>query len=89
MSAMDYAKYQDEKLDEHEALCKRCGACCGAGNDPCTDLRKDKDGRYYCKSYDNRIGQHLTVSGKQFTCIPIRDVLLYAPPSLDCGYAIK
>jgi len=73
--------------NEYEALCKRCGACCGiSGNDLCLDLKKGEDGKYYCGVYDHRFGEHLTASGNKFTCVPIRDVLQYAPVSPDCGY---
>jgi len=68
------SRQQKEEL-EYEALCKRCGACCGAlDGDPCEDLRKDSDGKFYCSVYTHRIGMHKTLSGKQFACVPIRDL---------------
>lgn len=87
MNEEDYGRYQQEKMLAHEALCKRCGVCCGAGTDPCAELKTDDLGRYYCGSYDTRLGQHLTVSGNKFTCVSIREVLTFAPPSIDCGYS--
>jgi hypothetical protein len=82
-----YIRKQKEDELMYEALCKRCGTCCGAGSkDPCASLRKGPDGKYYCDVYDHRIGQRTTVSGNSFTCVPIRDVLTYAPPYPGCGY---
>lgn len=83
----EYIRKQKEEEKKYEALCKRCAACCGAGgSDPCADLKTGSDGRYYCNIYDHRVGQRLTVSGSVFTCVPIRDVLIYAPPYPGCGY---
>ena len=83
----DYIRRQKKEELHYEALCKRCGTCCGAeGKDPCRNLRKDEKGTYYCEVYDHRIGQQVTVSGNTFTCVPIRDVLTYAPPYPGCGY---
>gem|GEM_PF-427572 len=71
----------------YEARCKRCGACCGAkGADPCSNLKMDTDGRYYCGVYDKRYGTQFTVSGKSFTCVPMRQVLEYRAPYENCGY---
>jgi len=82
-----YTNKQDEDERYYESLCKRCGTCCGAGgNDPCVNLKKDSLGKYFCDSYEDRIGQHKTVSGSTFTCVPIRDVMTYAPPFAGCGY---
>ena len=89
MDMIEYAKYQEKKLADHEALCKRCGVCCGAGNDPCASLKCGADGKYYCESYDDRLGERRTVLGKKFTCVPINEVVAYATPSADCGYAFK
>jgi uncharacterized cysteine cluster protein YcgN (CxxCxxCC family) len=70
-----YLKKQEKEEKEYEARCKRCGACCGIkDNDPCINLRKDGFGRFYCDVYENRIGMHKTVSGKEFACVPIRDL---------------
>ncbi|MDD5495776.1 MAG: hypothetical protein PHP46_01590 [Candidatus Omnitrophica bacterium] len=84
-----YIRKQEEAELTHEALCHRCGFCCGAKNDPCLNLAEDASGRYYCKVYDNRIGSQKTVSGKSFSCVPIRDVLTYFTPNPDCGYVKK
>jgi Fe-S-cluster containining protein len=81
-----YFEKQDKEFREYEARCKRCGACCGVkDNDPCLNLRKDNSGKYYCDVYENRIGMHKTVSGKEFACVPIRDL---SPnlPFKGCAY---
>jgi uncharacterized cysteine cluster protein YcgN (CxxCxxCC family) len=82
-----YVKHQEEAMVEYESLCRRCGACCGAaGSDPCSKLERLADGTYRCIVYETRVGAQLTVSGKTFTCVPIRDIVRYAPTSQDCGY---
>ncbi|MFA5146071.1 MAG: hypothetical protein WC515_01650 [Candidatus Omnitrophota bacterium] len=82
-----YIKRQDRDHAEHEALCRRCGACCGSrGSDPCVNLAKGDDGKYFCRDYANRIGTQHTVSGNIFSCVPIRDVLVYNTPYEGCGY---
>jgi uncharacterized cysteine cluster protein YcgN (CxxCxxCC family) len=81
-----YLKKQEKEEKEYEARCKRCGACCGMkDNDPCINLRKDGFGKFYCDVYENRIGMHKTVSGKEFACVPIRDL---SPnlPFKGCAY---
>jgi len=86
MNEAEYLKRQEKEQKEYEARCKRCGACCGMkDNDPCTNLRKDRTGKYFCDVYENRIGMHKTVSGKEFACVPIRD--LYPNlPFKGCAY---
>jgi hypothetical protein len=75
MDEVAYLQKQEEELIKYEALCRRCGACCGAfDGDPCEHLKKDESGKYFCPVYDQRIGVHKTVSGKQFACVPIRDL---------------
>ena len=73
-------------MKEFEALCLRCGKCCGAGGDPCAKLVKNDDGKYTCEAYDARLGLQLTVSGKPFTCVPINDVINKGMPNQACGY---
>lgn len=68
-----YHTKQEEEEAGYEALCNRCGACCGAlDGDLCVNLVKDGLDKYYCKIYDNRFGMQVTLSGKSFRCIPIR-----------------
>jgi hypothetical protein len=75
MDETAYLRKQEEERVRYEALCRRCGACCGALDGyPCVDLRRDESGKYFCPVYDHRIGMHKTVSGIQFACVPIRDL---------------
>ena len=72
-------KYLKNKEEEFEAVCSRCGACCGAfDGDSCSHLRRDLAGKYYCDTYETRLGRQLTLSGKSFECVPIKDVLRYS-----------
>lgn len=88
MDGRAYFKKQEDYFSEHEALCKRCGRCCGVEtSEPCSNLKKSADGRYHCASYENRFGPQLTVSGRAFTCVPIRDVVRKGLPYEGCGYA--
>lgn len=85
-----YLEKVKEKLVIYEALCLHCGACCGAlDGDPCGNLVKDERNKYYCKDYSNRLGLQLTVSGKSFNCVPIRDTLKFEPSYPFCAYAKK
>ena len=87
MDDLEYLKKQEEDEKRHEALCVRCGECCGAnGIDPCANLARDEKDMYYCKIYPARLGVHATVSGRQFTCVPIRDVLKFDVPYSKCAY---
>ena len=83
-----YLQKQDEWVKESEALCLRCGECCGLKSDPCSNLVRTQDGRYGCKVYDKRLGSQKTVSGKTFTCVPIREVIKKGLPYSSCGYII-
>lgn len=83
-----YTMKQDERLAEFEARCKRCGKCCGIDQDPCSNLVKSASGGYVCKVYDNRLGSQKTVSGKDFTCVPINEVINKSMPYLSCGYMV-
>lgn len=85
---ISYPDYQDNQQKEFEKLCKRCGACCGAfDGDPCEHLMRSEDGTYFCKVYEDRLGLHKTVSGNEFKCVPIRDILYKAwTNSWQCGY---
>ncbi|MBN2453864.1 MAG: hypothetical protein JXB40_06390 [Candidatus Omnitrophica bacterium] len=77
-------EYQDEA---YEALCKRCGVCCGSQtSDPCANLVKLNDGTYSCKVYETRHGPQSSVSGKMFACVNIRDVIKSGAYYPDCPY---
>ncbi|MDP8260378.1 MAG: hypothetical protein P9L96_05210 [Candidatus Gygaella obscura] len=87
MNSSNYVNKQQEDYLRYEGLCKKCGACCGAFDDPCVNLKKDSNNKFYCKVYNNRFGSQKTVSGKFFNCVPIRDVLKFEPLYPDCVYA--
>ncbi|MFC1621297.1 hypothetical protein ACFL2G_03225 [Candidatus Omnitrophota bacterium] len=71
-----YNQMQDQKYQAYEALCKRCGACCGIlDGDPCEHLKKGLDGKYFCDTYNNRFGMQKTVKGEPVLCVPIRNML--------------
>ncbi|MDD3905856.1 MAG: hypothetical protein PHS46_04905 [Candidatus Omnitrophica bacterium] len=81
-----YLQKQVAWQKEFEALCLRCGECCGLREDPCSNLIKAQDGKYACAIYDKRLGAQRTVSGKIFTCVPIQEVLKKGMPNKSCGY---
>ncbi len=83
-----YENYLKMKEESAEILCKRCGACCGAfENDPCSHLFKEPDGRYACSVYENRLGLHKTVAGREFRCVPLRKIFFESwQGSWQCGY---
>ncbi|MCK5306228.1 MAG: hypothetical protein KAJ66_03770 [Candidatus Omnitrophica bacterium] len=61
---------------DFEAICQRCGICCGSEDgDPCQHLKKDKDNKYYCDIYQKRFGLHKTVNGTIINCVPIEEAL--------------
>jgi hypothetical protein len=89
MDRTAYNNRQDGIFSEYEAACRRCGKCCGAGTpEPCANLAEDTDGKFYCKSYHDRLGLQRTVTGRIFTCVEIRDVLAKGLPHDSCGYLV-
>lgn len=80
-----YEKHMSTELLRYESVCRHCGTCCGAGNDPCEHLSFD-DGRSFCKVYENRLGPQKTVSGKFFTCVMIRHNIKTGFYSQECAY---
>ena len=87
---MDNKIYNDklqEKDEVFEAICTRCGACCGAFDDPCSNLIKLEDGRYFCKDYNNRLGPQVTVIGNNsFICVSIREHIKAGSLRAHCAY---
>ena len=82
-----YAHKQHIAREEHEARCTCCGVCCGSqGSDPCVHLQKKNNGTFFCDTYENRFGVQKTVSGKEFTCVMIRDVIAFGVRYEGCGY---
>ena len=79
---------QQKQLEDWEALCSHCGACCGVSEgDPCEHLIQDVQGKYQCDIYENRFGLRRSKSGREFMCVPIRKILhqSWAGDSC-CGY---
>ena len=78
---------QKRQEKEWEDMCRNCGACCGAmDGDPCEHLVM-KEGRSFCLIYDKRFGMHNTVKGKEFKCVPIRNILHESWPGYkNCAY---
>jgi len=89
-SLMEDLKYESclkAKSETFEAMCKRCGACCGSRDgDPCANLAGNEKQGYYCKTYENRLGMQRTVKGDIFNCVPIRELKLYGFIRTDCAY---
>jgi len=74
----NYRKYQEAlqlKEKEWESLCKRCGGCCGAYDDPCRHLKKRIRGEFYCQIYNRRFGTHTTLDGEEFECVFVKEIL--------------
>jgi len=74
----EYCHLQEKQLKEWESLCKRCGACCGVYDQGghCEHLIKSSlPHQYSCAIYDNRFGTHKTISGNNFSCVPLRNIL--------------
>ena len=87
MDDIAYRERQRAAFAAHEAKCRSCGTCCGAnGDDPCSQLRSRSDGSYYCATYPTRFGVQRTVSGREFTCVMIRDVIAFGVRYEGCGY---
>jgi hypothetical protein len=84
-----YAKKLEEQEAAREALCRRCGVCCGVGgSDPCGNLVEVSDGRYDCAAYAGRLGPQKTRSGHIFTCVTMRDIHKHGVFYPDCAYTI-
>lgn len=83
-----YNHWNIQQEKRWESLCGRCGACCGVWeNDPCEHLRGTKKGEYYCSIYENRFGEHKTVNGRIFKCVPLRQIIHGSWPGDECcGY---
>lgn len=81
-----YLRLQRSREMEFEAACKRCGACCGAQDDPCMNLAEVEKGTYVCQAYAHRLGPQRTVSGKAFNCVDIREHISSGTLREGCGY---
>lgn len=81
-----YLRYQHGAEVEFESACRRCGACCGAQDDPCVNLAEAQEGIYFCRVYEHRFGPQMTVSGKTFNCVDIREHIASGTLREACGY---
>ncbi len=82
-----YIKQLRDLGSREETACHRCGECCGSvDGDPCSKLVKEPDGTYRCSVYSDRLGPQLTVSGKVFNCVTIREIKKYDALRPGCGY---
>ncbi|MDD5019696.1 MAG: hypothetical protein PHS61_04665 [Candidatus Omnitrophica bacterium] len=71
-----YEAYLRKASQDYEGLCRLCGGCCGLfEKDPCRELARGADGRYYCRIYEDRFGLRRTIHGNEFLCAPVRKVL--------------
>jgi hypothetical protein len=86
MSTGNYEIHLQEKKNVFEKVCKNCGDCCGANDDPCLNLKKGKEDTYFCKDYENRLGPQRTVSGKNFNCVLIREHIGKGTLRPNCSY---
>lgn len=90
MDDVSYFKKLEYQNEAYEALCKRCGICCGATtSDPCANLIKADNNTYLCKVYENRHGPQFSVTGEMFACVNIRDVIASGADYPDCPYCRK
>lgn len=82
-----YFQRLESRNDAYEALCRRCGVCCGATtDDPCSQLKAVSEGAYVCSTYDKRHGPQLSVKGNMFACVNIRDAIRDGADYPDCPY---
>ena len=87
MDDLAYFKKLEYQNEAYEALCRRCGVCCGAStSDPCANLTKRADGTYDCSVYAARHGIQRSVSGSMFACVNIREVIASGTEYPDCPY---
>jgi len=87
MDSQKYIKYSKTEEEKFEAVCKRCGECCGALDDPCRNLVKNKtNDQWFCKDYKDRYKQQKTISGNSFTCVSIREHMRNGSLRLNCAY---
>ncbi|TRZ82777.1 hypothetical protein D4R86_01235 [bacterium] len=87
METAAYESHLAAKEKEYEDLCLRCGHCCGVSDDPCQHLEKLADRSYICKIYNNRLGTQKTVTGNDFTCVPIKGLIKKAALHPGCAYS--
>lgn len=82
-----YRQYLENQEKEFETRCRRCGACCGAEEDPCEHLQAVSSSSYTCDIYQQRFGAHRAKSGKELRCVELRDIRNKSwPGGWKCGY---
>ncbi len=83
-----YNQDQAEDYRDFEALCTRCGLCCGSDDgDPCVHLKLDTQSvSYYCDDYAGRLGPQMTISGARFQCVPIVENIKRGSYHQKCAY---
>ncbi len=83
-----YDLQQAVQAREWEETCRSCGACCGiVEGDPCEFLAAQDSGKFFCRIYENRFGLHKTRAGKEFRCVPLRDIIHKTwPGDMGCAY---
>lgn len=83
-----YLRHLKFKENEWENLCIKCGACCGAYDDPCRHLKKSGNNKFYCRIYSNRLGTRKTIGGEEFDCVLVKEIM-YTYWKNDCLCACK
>ena len=87
MDTLTYEETQKRLEAWYESLCRRCGECCGAGEvDPCEHLCQAADETYFCAVYEKRLGKQKTISGREFNCVQVKEVLRHDDTLRDCAY---
>lgn len=87
ISEKNYQAHLKKRSQQWEELCIRCGGCCGAYDDPCRHLKKDKELNFYCSIYDRRLGARKTVANDDFDCVFVKEILnTYWPNDHLCIY---
>lgn len=86
MEREKYYKSLEKGDSDFEAICKRCGECCGASDDPCVNLTKIGENHFICIAYERRLGPQKTVSGSLFNCVPIREHIAKKTVRPNCTY---
>lgn len=86
MESTAYIQYLKNKEEEFEAVCSRCGECCGSLDDPCANLVKGEDGSFFCNDYHHRLGFQKTATGISFKCVPITERIYAGSLRNNCEY---
>lgn len=65
-------------------------ACCYYEGSPCEHLRiiDHQENRGVCRIYAERFGEHQTVAGERFQCVPYGEYLKHQPAHAKCGYSV-